>query len=227
MSLPSTILYQFQLPWTWFGVKRSEKRWICWVFLLFFQLIRTKCDVALAENICLLILSEIYLIKGNNCCFTDHIRNQHMLVCIWMFMNNLFQTWYDDSYCWTLQLDTGQNNLDLFSRLQECERAKTAILIILDSFCFGWNLVGYWDSLSDESHIYFFLHGQYVRVRTLLRWFHEKRKGKTQINPWYWLAFGHSQIDFIKLSIMMDTTTLYSLMPVWMILTIILDHNCI
>ena len=64
------------------------------LFLHTFQLIRMKLDVVLKHY----KLSEIFLIKGIYCCFTD-CTEKLMLACTWTFLSNFVKIWYNDRYC--------------------------------------------------------------------------------------------------------------------------------
>ena len=56
------------------------------------------------------------------------------------------QIWFNDRYYWTQHFETSSTDLDLHSRSQECEKAKTSMQIISYSFQSIWmNVVYCWD----------------------------------------------------------------------------------
>ena len=73
----------------------------------------------LKPNIPSLLLSKIYVIMGNDCCFTDCIKKTLTLASIQTFMNWFSQTWYDDRNYWTLHFDTS-----LWLKVMEIEESK-------------------------------------------------------------------------------------------------------
>ena len=86
-------LYHFL--WPWLRVTRPADSKALWLHSLrHFQLIRwNDNDVMFKQfklNILVLLLSEIYWMRGSNCCFTDCIKNW-MLSCIWTFIIHLFK----------------------------------------------------------------------------------------------------------------------------------------
>ena len=63
---------------------------------------------------------------------------------------------------------------------------------------------------SDEPNILFTLFEQHSRERTLC-----------------WLVCRHLKTDFFKLGVMIETTKLYIVIPVWMTLAFIQGHSCV
>ena len=69
---------------------------------------------------------------------------------------------------------------------------------------------------SDNPHLFFLSSDLYSRGRTQRTWFHQEV-----------LTFWHLQTNFFfKLDLVMDTTVLFCLIPIWMTLTFIQGHNC-
>ena len=91
--------------------------------------------------------SEIYWMKGSNCCFTDNQKLECWHAFGW-FWTNVVQTWYDGRHYWTQQFDTSISDLDPHSRpcVHKSKNfyAKLSHKILNQ---FGWNLAYCWDLL--------------------------------------------------------------------------------
>ena len=68
---------------------------------------------------------------------------------------DLIQTWFDYMYYCTLYLDTNLTDLDLASRLQECEKAKTDVPNISQSFQWIWMEFGILFRIVSEMNVIF------------------------------------------------------------------------
>ena len=131
------------------------------------------------------------------------------------------QTWYDDRYCWTLCFDTSLNGSDLESRSQGCGKAKTSTPIISQSISgFGMllRLV-----LFNEACAHFILSNWLSRDGIQVMRFCFKKNKQTK-NIGLQLDI-YRPISF-KLGMVMDTTELHSMTPVWNTLTPIEGHVC-
>ena len=97
--------------------------------------------------------------KGNNCCFADSVEKLYCWHAFGCLLMDLIQTWYDNRYYCTLNFDTSLIGLDLDSRSQECQKAKTSAPIISQSFQSIW--MEFWCAVEicwyDEPHCHFIL----------------------------------------------------------------------
>ena len=94
-------------------------------------------------NILILLLNDVYQIKGNNCCFTDHIKKKPFILQCFCLWTNLVQTFYNDRYYWTLHFDCSLSDND--SRSQVCKKAKSSVSAHKVLSWFGWHVVHCWD----------------------------------------------------------------------------------
>ena len=84
------------------------------------------------------------------------------------------EIYYDDRYYWTLHFDTSLRVLDLHSRSQKCQKARTSASII--SQCFQLNRMNFLCCWYLLAYIHFILSDPYSRERTLLMWLCLKNK---------------------------------------------------
>ena len=98
-------------------------------------------DVVLKQfrlNIQTLLKSEIFLLMGNNCCFTDNIKNifgmctdiYEQISSMCGNMMNITESFYDIYYS-SLQFDIILGDCD--SKAQECEKGETSAPVISES----------------------------------------------------------------------------------------------
>ena len=109
--MTSAILYYFQWPWPWLGVTKSTESKPCWLHYLTHFITVLKFYMMLKQfklNILRLLLSDIFGIKVDNCCFTDCIKksclhtlmNQFGSILVWWYilLNSAF--WYWSVWLW-------------------------------------------------------------------------------------------------------------------------------
>ena len=130
---------------------------------------------------------------------------------------DLIQTWYDDSSCCscTLHFDTGLTDLDLDSRSQECEKAKTAVPTISQSFQSVWTSYSFYlihSVFKGQNPTYVILLGTPPPPKK------KKKHKKKRFNIGLYLDIYSAMIGTAKLDI---------LISVWMILTFIQGHSCV
>ena len=204
-------------------------------------------DLAIKQiklNILRLHLSKMYWNKGNNCCFTDCVKKtkpkqnqnktkqkqkqkqktlekqarEHAFGCLRM---DLIQSWYDDKYYCTLHFDTSLTLVILWS--QECEIAECSAPIISQSFQSIWMECGILlrfvsvINLIFISSCPFVVHGR----EPYLYYFVWKQNLNVGLFSDIWRPI------YFKLGMMIRTTKLYMLIPVWITLTFIQGHSCI
>ena len=119
-----------------------------------------------------------------------------------------------------IYFDTSLIDLDHNSRSQECEKAKTSVLITSQRYQWIWmKFVETW--WCDETHFHFRSSVQYSRETTLLMWFCLKNK---PFNTGLY-SDNYRPISF-KLGAMIVTPKLYILISVWVTLTFSQGHSC-
>ena len=96
-------------------------------------------------NILILLLSRIWWNKGNNCFFCALKKR------VWIFINGFGSNlvWLEillKTPLWSIWFDSSLSDIDLYWRSQECEKAKTSVPIISQSFQSFW-MVYCWDLL--------------------------------------------------------------------------------
>ena len=116
-----------------------------------FQLNGMKFGMVLKQfrlNILILHMQTSYSVKGNKWCLLTTSKKSNFSMHL-NFMNQFCSNMvHDNRYCWTLHVYTSPNDLDLDSRSQEWEKAKTSTPIIHEVLNqIEWNWVYCWDWL--------------------------------------------------------------------------------
>ena len=195
-------------------------------------------------NILRLLLSESYLNKGNNCCFTD-CKKTEFWACIRLFMNQFdsILVWYYSFFYESVWFSLGIviDTIVLYSLIlvyltlvliqsktfTKRSARKQKLQQYLTKFSINLNEIWCTDETCkyDEPHYYFILSIQYSRERTLLMDFVRKTKKKKKKNTFNIGLFSDIYRPIsIKLSIILETTRHYVLISVWMTLTFIQGH---
>ena len=135
------------------GITRSAQSKSCWFIFptCFLQLMRMKFSVVLKQfklDICILLLSEIYWIKGNSCCFSDSIKNLNISMHSDVYGLIQFKHVVIIRHYWTQHVHTNLSDFDLESRSLECKKAKLSVPVVHSVLnCCRWKLMYCWDLL--------------------------------------------------------------------------------
>ena len=121
------------------GVTRSAQSKICW-FSHILQLIGIKF-LDITKQFKLKLLIESFLIKGNNCCFSDWFKHFNIYP-FGRLLTSLVEIWYDDRCHWILHFESSLSDLDLDSRSQWCKKANTSKQFLSKSHGWIWMKYG-------------------------------------------------------------------------------------
>ena len=162
-----------------------------------------------------LLLSEIYVIKGNNKCLLTTTENSdigmqsdiyELIIMVW--------NRYDDKYYWSVHCDTSLGDFDTDSRSQGCEKVKTSVLILSQSFYgFVLNFLCFETCLSVDPHIISSCLINIEERELSLGNFVRKKNVNVCLHSDIYRCF------FFQICEVIEATRLCCLKPVWMTLT--------
>ena len=133
--LTFNILYHFSWPWPcMLGRQSVQTKPVDFTFYTLFIWSGWNLMQQFKLNVLRLLLNRIYWNKENNCCFTDCVQKLKCWPTFRLLLMDLNQNRYHSRCFCSLHFDTSLIDLDLDSRSQKRDKAKTFASIISQSF---------------------------------------------------------------------------------------------